>query len=263
MIRIGEKLNSSISSTREMMAARDAEALAALAQRQLDAGADYLDVNASLFLSDEPEVLAWAVQAIQSRTGAHLMIDSTNPASVAVGLAQDTVGGAIVNSVTPDAARLDAIAPLLLQYQASVVALAMGAGGIPHTARERLAAATLAVDGLTCRGIPLDHIWLDPLVETLASGHGSAAVTLDTIRLMREKWPGIRIVCGLSNISFGLPRRKVINSTFLIAAVAAGLDAAILDAADPVMQQAIAAAEAIAGRDEYCLEYIRYCRANL
>lgn len=262
MIRIGEKLNSSIKATRELMARRDGDGLAELARRQLDAGAGWLDLNASVFLGEEPAVLQWAVRAVQQHTGARLMIDSANPAAVAAALQADRVGGAVVNSVTADPARLDAIAPLLVEHGADVVALCMGREGIPPTAEGRVEAAAQALEGLAARGVPPERVWLDPLVEALASNHESAAVTLRAIRLIRGRWPAINIVCGLSNVSFGLPERKAVNAAFLVAAVSAGLNAAILDAADPVLRQAIAAAEAVAGLDEYCLGYIRYCREN-
>ncbi len=262
MIRIGEKLNSSIPATRELLANHNGEGLAALARKQLDAGADLLDLNASVFLSDEPELLAWAVRTVQQATGARLMIDSPNPAAVAAALAADTVGRAVVNSVTADPARIAAVAPLLVQHKASVVALCMGPSGIPSTAEGRLEAAERALEGLAAHGIPQSKVWLDPLAEALAANHESAAVTLKAIGLIRARFPEITIVCGLSNVSFGLPQRKAINSAFLIAAVATGLNAAILDPSDQALAQAIAAAEAVAGLDEYCLEYIRYCRAK-
>jgi 5-methyltetrahydrofolate--homocysteine methyltransferase len=263
MKRIGEKLNSSIGSTRELMTKRDGDRLAALAKRQLDAGADWLDVNAALFLEAEAEVLAWAVQAVQASTNARLMIDSTNPAAVAAALAADRVGGAIVNSVTADPARLDQIAPLLAEHGASVVVLCMGGSGIPPTAQGRAEEAGKALEGLCARGVPPERVWLDPLVETLAANHNSARVTLDTIGLLRSLWPDTVIVCGLSNISYGLPNRRAINGAFFTAAACAGLDAAIFDVTDPAMRQAAAAAWAVAGRDAYCMEYIRHCRERL
>lgn len=260
MVRIGEKLNSSIPAARKLMEERDAGGLAALARRQLDGGADLLDVNAAVFLRDEADVLAWAIGAVQAATGARVMVDSTNPEAVRAALVADRVGGAVVNSVTADCARLDAIAPLLQTHGASVVALCMDESGIPPTAEGRLAAATLAVDGFIARGVPRERVWLDPLVEALAANPGAGAVTLETIRLIRRRWPDITVVCGLSNVSFGLPRRKAVNAAFLSAAVAAGLDAAILDPCDEELSLTAAAAWAVAGRDEYCMEYIRVCR---
>jgi cobalamin-dependent methionine synthase I len=262
MIRIGEKLNSSIPSTGRALASRDAEFVAVLAKSQMEAGADYLDVNAATLLGGECEALAWAVREIQRAAGARVMIDATGIEAVAAGLREDCVGSAIVNSVTPDPTRLDAVAPLLKEHGASVVALAMGERGVPRDAQGRLAAAALALEGLLKRGIPQERVFIDPLVGAISAEHGAAAVTLQAIRLIRREYPAVRIVCGVSNVSFGLPKRKLLNAAFLTAAICAGADAAIFDVADEAMRQAVAAAEAIAGRDEYCMDYIRFCRAN-
>lgn len=260
MIRIGEKLNSSIPATLAAMRARDAGTIAALARSQKDAGADFLDVNAALLLDGEAGALAWAVREAQRACGARVMIDSTDPEAVAAALKADTVGGAIVNSVTNDPARLDVVAPLLNEYNASVVALAMGAGGVPPTPAGRLEAIARALEGLAARGIPAARVFADPLVEALSSNHGAAATTLETIRLIRHEYPELHIVCGVSNVSFGLPARKRLNAAFLTAAIVAGADAAIFDVTDPGMRQAVAAAEAVAGKDAYCMGYIGFCR---
>jgi cobalamin-dependent methionine synthase I len=260
MIRIGEKLNSSIPSTLAAMRARDAGAVAELARSQKDAGAEYLDVNTALLLGEEAETLAWAVREVQRACGARVMIDSTNPEAVAAALKADTVGGAAVNSVNCDPVRLDTIAPLLREYDASVVALAMGPEGVPPTPEGRLEAVERALEGLAARGIPIARVFADPLVEALSSHHCAAATTLETIRLIRRKYPELHIVCGVSNVSFGLPARKKLNAAFLTAAVCAGADAAIFDVCDPGMRQAVAAAEAVAGKDEYCMGYIGFYR---
>lgn len=260
MIKIGEKLNSSIPSTGKAMAGRDAAYIARLAAGQTDAGADWLDVNAALMLEGEVDTLVWAVREIQCATRVKVMIDSTNLKAVEAALRADTVGRAIVNSVTPDASRLDAAVPLLKEFGADIVALAMGESGVPETAQGRLDAARRALDGLDKRGIDPSRVLVDPLVTAIASGHASAVVTLEAIALIRKEFPSVRIVCGASNVSFGLPKRKLINAAFLTAAVCAGADAAILDVLDEPLLQALAAAQAVAGKDEYCMEYIGFCR---
>jgi 5-methyltetrahydrofolate--homocysteine methyltransferase len=244
------------------MAERNAAAVSALARSQLDAGADWLDVNASLLLGGECEALAWIIREIQRTAGAKVMIDSASIEALAAGLAADRSGCAIVNSVTPDAERLDAVAPLLKEYGASVVALAMNDAGVPPTAGGRLDAAARALEGLGRRGVPPGRVYIDPLVEALSTNHQAATVTLQAIRLIRRAYPDVHIICGVSNVSFGLPKRKQVNAAFLVAAICSGADAAIFDVADEAMRQAAAAAEVIAGKDEYCMEYIRFCREN-
>jgi 5-methyltetrahydrofolate--homocysteine methyltransferase len=140
------------------------------------------------------------------------------------------------------------------------VALAMGDSGVPATAQGRLDAARRALEGLDKRGIEPARVLVDPLVTAIASDHASAAVTLEAIALIKREFPSVRIICGVSNVSFGLPKRKLINAAFLTAAVCAGADAAILDVLDEPLLQALAAAEVVAGKDEYCMEYIGFCR---
>lgn len=262
MIRIGEKLNSSIPRTREAVEKRDAAYVVKLARKQLDAGADALDVNAAAFMAGEPDALVWLVQTVQQATGARLMVDSPNATAAAAALAADTAGNAIMNSVTLEDARLDAMLPLVLQYETGVVALPISPAGIPKTAAGRLENAGKLVSRLREASIPDGRIYIDPLVETLSSDHLSAFVTLETIRLVRAEYPDVNILCGVSNVSFGLPGRKALNASFLTGAILAGANAGIFDVAEPAMREAVAVACALAGKDEYCMEYIRYYRES-
>lgn len=260
MNKVGEKLNSSILRTREAIEKRDEAAIVSLAKKQLDAGADWLDVNTSVFMEGEEAALLWAMNAVQRETGARLMIDSPKPAAIAAALAADRVGDAIVNSVTLEDDRLNAVLPLVKQYNTGIVALPISPAGVPKTPEERLENVNKLVERLTAEGIAPERIYIDPLVETLSANSGAAAVTLETIRLIHAAHPLVNILCGLSNVSFGLPRRKLLNAAFLTGAILAGANAAILDPMDTAIQEAIASAEALSGRDEYCMDYIRYCR---
>ena len=262
MIRIGEKLNSSIPRTREAVEKRDAAYVIRLAKKQLSAGADALDVNAAAFMAGEPDALVWLVQTVQQATGVRLMIDTPNAVAAAAALAADTVGSAILNSVTLEEARFDAMLPLVLQYETGVVALPISPAGMPRTAAERFNNAGELIARLRANGIPDTRIYIDPLVETLSSDHMSASVMLETIRLVRAEYPDVNILCGVSNVSYGLPGRKSLNAAFLTGAILAGANAAIFDVAEPAMREAAAVAEALAGKDEYCMEYIRYYREN-
>lgn len=262
MIKVGEKLNSSIPRTREALERRDASYIVELAGKQLEAGADLLDVNASVFMGGELETLLWMMGIVQKETGARLMLDSPNAAVIAQALAADTVGDAVVNSVTLDEGRLAAILPLLKQYNAGIVALPIGSSGIPKTPEARLGNVQKLMERFDGEGVGHSRIYIDPLVEALASDSGAVLVTLETVRLVRAAYPDVNILCGLSNVSFGLPGRKLMNSTFLAGAMLAGANAAILDVTDTGIQETLAAAWALSGRDEYCMEYLRYCRAK-
>lgn len=120
----------------------------------------------------------------------------------------------------------------------------------------------LLIEKLTAAGIAADNIYVDVLAEALATEEKAAATTLKTIRLIKEKYPEIQTICGLSNISFGLPKRANLNAAFLAMALVSGLDAAILDCSSPRIQDMLYTAEALLGRDEYCMEYIGYCRGK-
>lgn len=134
---------------------------------------------------------------------------------------------------------------------------------IPAQPEGRLKNADLLIEKLTAAGIAADNIYVDVLAEALATEEKAAATTLKTIRLIKEKYPEIQTICGLSNISFGLPKRANLNAAFLAMALVSGLDAAILDCSSPRIQDMLYTAEALLGRDEYCMEYIGYCRENM
>lgn len=261
MIKVGEKLNSSIPRTGEAIARRDGLAIEKLAREQLAGGADWLDVNAAVFMDGEQEALLWMMELVQRHTGARLMVDSPNPAVIAAALAADRVGSAIVNSVTLEPQKLDALLPLVRQYNAGVVALPISPAGVPRTPEDRLANVDLLMARMADEGIAPERVYIDPLVEALSADSAAPSVTLETIRRVRAAHPQVNILLGLSNVSFGLPRRKLLNGVFLAGAMMAGANAAILDAADAALAEIIAAAEALCGRDEYCMEYLRYCRS--
>lgn len=260
MLIAGEKLNSSISSIQNAVRNKDSAFILQTAKQQMECGADYLDVNAGVFMEEEGAALEWLITTIQPQLKARIMVDSTNPAAIIRALAVDTIHDAILNSVTLEPRRFDGIVPLALQFNAGVVALPIDEGHIPHTTQDRLQLAGKLVDRLTKAGIAQDKIYLDPLVMAASTEGTSAGTTLETINLMKERFPEAHVIGGVSNISFGLPERKLVNRTFLAAAILAGLDAAILDITDVQMKETLLAALALAGRDEYCLGYIQYFR---
>ena len=262
MIVIAEKLNSSIPRIKKAVEDGDAELIKQIALDQTNAGADYLDVNAGVFVNDECEKLAWMIDAVRSVTSIKLMIDSPNPDAIEAGMAHDNVPGAIINSITLEPKRLQRMLPLVKKYNTGIVALPIDENGIPKTPELRLELAGKLVELLRKNGITDNNIYLDPLVETVVSDSAAASITIQTIRLYRNSFPQVHIACGLSNVSFGLPERMNINAAFLAAAVCNGLDAAILDITNAKIRLALAAANIISGQDEYCMDYINYCRSQ-
>ncbi|MCX7747239.1 MAG: methyltetrahydrofolate cobalamin methyltransferase [Clostridia bacterium] len=263
MIIIGEKINSSLKSTRTAIENRDAQFIQELAKKQYEAGATYIDVNAGMFLKDEPELLEWLVETVQSAVDAPFSIDSPNPEAVKRALMANKNKKPIINSITDEKERYNAIMPLVVQYQTGVVALCMDDTGMPETVEERLEIARRLVHKLTKEGVRIDDIYIDPMVRPVGTGSHYGVVAIETIRAVKKEFPEVHIACGLSNISFGIPARKLMNQAFLVAAMAAGMDGAILDPLDKKLMALLYATEALLGKDEFCMDYLMKFREGL
>ncbi len=256
MIIIGEKINSTLKSIRPAMEARDENAIRELALAQTAAGACYLDVNAGMFYENEPETLQWLIQTVQDSCGTPFAIDSPNPAALLAGLKINRNGKPILNSITGEKARYDAILPLVLEYGTSVIALCMDDRGMPETAEERVLIAETLVKNLTREGVAPEDIYIDPMVRPVGTGPQYGVAAIETVRAVKNEFPDVHIACGLSNVSFGIPGRKVVNQAFLIAMMTAGMDGAILDPLDKKLMTFLYAGEALLGKDEYCMNFL-------
>ena len=263
MIIIGEKINSTLKSVRPAIEAYDAEAIRSLAKRQAEAGAAYIDVNAGAFHADEADRLAWLVATVRSAVDTPLCLDSPSAAALEAGLKAYTGATPMLNSITDEKERFESILPLALRHKAKVIALCMDDAGMPETADGRYEIAARLIAKLTAAGVKPEDIHIDPLVRPVSTGSHYGLAAIETIRRVKNNHPGVRIACGLSNVSFGLPQRKLINQAFLISAMAAGMDGAILDPLDNKMMACVAAAEAVLGVDEYCVEYLEKFRNGL
>jgi cobalamin-dependent methionine synthase I len=256
MLIIGEKINGTRKSIGRALAENDSEAIRQETAKQVQAGAHTLDVNrGTLSAEAEPEALAWLVKTVQSTVSLPLCLDSPNPAALAAGLAVHQ-GKPMINSISGEKERYGHVIPMVKQYGASVVALGMDDRGIPQNNEQALEVGVKLVNDLLVDGIPLDDIYFDPLVRSVATSPGAV---VDTLRLMEDlgsKFPGLHFVSGLSNVSFGLPERRHLNRAFVVLSVASGLDAVIMDPLDEVMMALIYAAEALVNKDRFCMNYI-------
>ncbi|MCI8648689.1 MAG: dihydropteroate synthase [Anaerotruncus sp.] len=262
MILIGEKLNSSIPSTLALFEQKDEAAIRSLITKQEQAGAAYLDINTAICGENELDRMLWAVEQVLGHSSCGIMLDTTD--SAVMQQAVDAVLRGrdcplLLNSATIDD-RFDTVVSLAHKANAGVVGMPIDADGMPHTLEEKCQKIDLLMKKLRAAKIPDTKIYLDVLVETLATGGESAKVVLDTIRYVAQKYPQVNTTCGLSNVSFGLPKRALVNSSFAAAAFAAGLSSAILDPTSPSMRGTLAAMQAILGQDEYCMDYITYIR---
>jgi cobalamin-dependent methionine synthase I len=259
---IGEKINGSRKRVKEAVLNRDVAFIQKLAGDQAQAGATWIDINAGTPVEREPEDLIWLVQTVQAAVDKPLCLDSANPAALADAL--PTVNKApLINSISGEKERLAGVLPLAAQAQGGVIALAMDDKGIPTTSGGRLAIVQ-ALIGLTREaGIPDEQVYVDPLVMTIGASGDAGRLALATVRAVKAEFPKIHFTSGLSNVSYGLPVRSLINRAFLTLMLEAGLDSAILDPLDSELRRAILAAEAVLGLDRYCLNYTRAFRAGL
>lgn len=260
MILIGEKLNSSIPKTMEAFSAHDEAAVIGLIQAQADAGAEYLDVNTAICGGEELAAMLWVVALIREHSSCGIMIDTADPAVMAQAVQAAAGTPLILNSATLTD-RFDEVTALAHLSGASVVGLPID-GEMPHTLEEKCEKLAALVEKLRKAGLPDERIYADVLIETLATDGASAKNAVGAVQFMAQNYPDVRTTCGLSNISFGLPRRSLINSAFLSAAMMAGLSSAILDPVSPAMQDALAAAKVVAGQDDYCMDYITHIRSG-
>ncbi|HEY77569.1 MAG TPA: dihydropteroate synthase [Dehalococcoidia bacterium] len=260
MLVIGEKINATNSAVAEAIARRDDEFIARLASSQDAGGADFIDVNAGSGhgpLQDDATSMAWLVKTVQSATNKPLAIDSDSPRVIEAALGQYRGEQLIINSVTAEPARLEPIGSLAAERHAWLVALAMGAEGIPDTSEKRLAACDTIMAGLLRLGIEPEQVLFDPLVLPIGVDSTQGLVTLKTIEQIKARHPAARTMMGLSNISYGLPNRKLINLAFLQMAAYAGLDAVILDPLDARTMSLVKVADMLNGKDTLCKAYLR------
>ena len=261
MFIVGEKINTSIPGIPEAVERKDGVFIQNVARRQVEAGADVLDVNVGTRIHTEAEDMRWLVKIVQSAIDVPLSIDSPNPEAIRVGL-KEHKGRAMVNSITAEKKRVEDILPLLKEFRPGIVALTMDDEGIPQDGETRYRISQRLVELLTGAGIPEDNIYVDPLVRPISTDSEAGLVALDAIRKIKHSSKDIHVICGLSNISFGLPKRGLINRAFLLMAMAQGLDSVILDPLDRKMISLIKAGEALLSKDKYCAAYLRAFRAD-
>lgn len=255
MIIVGEKINTSRKSIAEAVERRDAAFIVNVAREQVEAGADYIDVNAGTFLEQEVECLCWLVETVQNEIDVPLCLDSPNPEALSEAIKHHQ-GEPMINSISMEQERFQALLPVVTQQPCCVVALCMAETIMPTTVEERVEVGTELLTRLTDQGLPLEKIYVDPLVQPVSVDTRMGLATLGAIRRIMEDFPGVNTICGLSNVSFGLPVRRLINRNFLALCMAFGLSAAILDPTDQVTMATVLAVEMLLGRDEYCEKFI-------
>ncbi|GBC62254.1 methyltetrahydrofolate cobalamin methyltransfera se [Desulfonema ishimotonii] len=261
MIIIGELINASRKAIGAAIEAQDADAIKKVATDQAEAGANYIDVNAGIFVGKEPEYLKWLTETVQEVTDVPCAIDSPDPRAIEAAL-EVHKGTPMINSISLEKDRYDNLMPVVAGTDYKVIALCMSDDGMPETVEDRLKIADELVNGLVKNNVKVENIFVDPLVQPMSVNNQFGVEFVNSVEAIMTRFPGIHTACGLSNISYGLPSRKFMNQTFMVMAISKGLDGAIMNPLDKKMIANIIAAEALAGKDNFCMNYLKAFRAG-
>lgn len=254
MIIIGEKINGTIPVVKQAIEQKDADFIRNRAIEQAEAGAHYLDVCASTAPEIEVETLLWLMDIVQEAVEVPLCIDSPNARTIEAVFKYAKKPG-IINSVSLEGDKCEVIYPLISGTDWQVIALTCDNDGIPKNVETRINIAKKMVEKAAAYDITPDRIHLDPLVIALATDNRSVLNFVDTMEQIKEIYPSIKITSGLSNISFGMPLRKVVNQNFLTIAAFSGMDSAIMDPCNRDMIATLLSTDALLGRDRNCRKY--------
>jgi len=261
MLIIGENINATSKRVAEAIRVHDSSFFQELVLAQT--AADYLDLNVGRGgVSTEQEIadMKWLIDIASTTTNKPLVIDSANPRVIEAGLEYGKDGVAMVNSVNAEKARLEALGPLIARYQVGIIALTMGDSGIPPRVEERIEACDTIVEALSRYGVPLEKVYFDPLVLPIGVDNTQGEVTLKTVEQIKVKYPGAKTVVGLSNISYGLPQRPLVNQAFLLMLMYAGLDSVIMNPLHKAIIGSIKLGQLLLGKDAHCKEYLKAYR---
>ncbi|ADL12785.1 methyltetrahydrofolate cobalamin methyltransferase [Acetohalobium arabaticum] len=256
MIIVGELINTSREGIEPAVKDRDTEFIQDLAKKQEEAGADYIDVNCGTLIDEEQEALEWLVNTVQEVVDVPLCIDTPDPKAMDRALAAHD-GKALVNSITAEEERFNETLEIIQKHDAQVVALVMDDGGMPDGIEDRTRVGKKLIEDLTDAGMDMDDIYVDPIIQPIGTDQEVGQHILEAIDEITSEYEDVHITCGLSNISHGLPQRKLLNRTFVTLAMAKGMDSAIIDPLDPKIMALITTANTLLGNDKHCSNYIQ------
>ncbi len=262
MIVIGEKINGTRKRVKEAIAAKDADFIKDLALRQVNAGVDFLDVNAGTAPEKEPDDMIWLINTVQEVTDAVLCLDSANPEALKAGFTV-VKKTPMINSLSGEKIRVDGVLPLACEHQTELIVLTCDDDGIPTTVEKRMEILDRLIGMTREGGLADSKLHIDPLVGTISTDTESGNIAFESMRRILEKYPEVHITGGLSNISFGLPARSTVNQAFAVLAIAAGMDSAIVDPENIDLKSIIYAADVVLGRDRFCRNFTSAYRQGL
>lgn len=258
---VGERINTSRKKVQEAVINKDSTYIQDDILKQQAAGAAFIDVNAGARIGHEKADMEWLLKIIQEVATIPLCLDSPDPDILEMAYRM-VKGRPMINSISLEKERYDAMIPFLKGKDCSVVALCMDDSGMPKSAQDVIDRAERLVKGLEGIGIQKESIYIDPLIQPISTDTTKGVMAMDAVRGIMSKFNGVNTICGLSNISYGLPQRKIINRTFLTLLMCAGLDAAIIDPLDDTIMAILKTTEMLMGNDEYCGSYLKGVRAG-
>ncbi|WP_286947330.1 methyltetrahydrofolate cobalamin methyltransferase [Acetobacterium sp. UBA5834] len=259
MIIIGEKINGTIPSVKAAIEKKDADYIAALAVKQTEAGATYIDVCASTAPEFEIETLKWLMDIVQNATDTPLCLDSPNPRVIEAVFKYANKPG-LINSISEEGDKCEVLLPLLEGNSWQVVGLTCDNKGIPNDVETKVAITKIMVEKAAKYGITPDRIHIDPCVMALSTENNSMLNFAEEIRQIKALYPTIHVTGAISNMSFGLPVRSLLNKTCMAFAMEAGMDSAVIDPLNRDMMGTIFATYALLGQDKHCRKYSKAYR---
>ncbi len=262
MLIIGEKINGAIPSVAEAIANKDADFIKNLAITQAEAGAHFIDVCASVDVDIELGTMKWLIDLVQEVVETPIAIDSPD-ASICARSIEFCNKPGLINSVSMEGDKVDVVFPVIADTTWECTALLCDDTGIPKTVEKRLEVFETLMKKVKGYDIAPSRIHIDPLVEMLCTSEDGINGILEVMREIKKQYPSIHITGGASNISFNLPARKFVNQAFIVLAMGAGMDSAIINPLHKHMMGLIYATEALNGNDEFCIEYINGYREGL
>ena len=264
MIIIGELINGTRKRIKQALADRDSAYIAKLVKQQDEAGASFIDLNPGTVGDQEVADAVWLVQVAQAATEKPLCFDTPNPAAMAAAFEAYT-GSAVpmINSISLEPERLATMLPLVKDAGCNVIALSLGDAGMPTRPGDREKAALPLLDLLVDQaGLPPERIFMDPIITPVSTQAEVVGLICGAVRAIKEHNPKAHVTSGLSNISFGLPNRKLLNRVAVTLFMEAGRDSAVMDPLDAQIMAQIFATEALLSCDEYCMNYLTAFRAG-
>ena len=229
-----------------------------MAIKQAEKGADYIDVYCGTY-EDEVDVMEWLIKIVSDATKKPIAIDSDNPQTIAKILPLCKGQQPIINGICNDPG-YDKIIPMVKEYDAKVIAVCITDEEIPSEIEDRVNAGSAVYQKLLAAGIPNENIYIDPFVKPISTDHMAAYNVLSTAHELQKKFPEANIICGISNISYGLPQRYLLNRTFLAQALAIDIENFILNPLDDTAMTMVAASNALMGNDPFCSKYVTTCK---